>query len=108
MCGPFSFGPMVSVANLPLTLSLMPRSRSDEERGNSQITLNINAADSVHQQALPVSAQDFQKQKVDPASMRGDYSIPGAGLLEQDLHPDPMQQFEVWYWLLLATHDCLI
>lgn len=28
--------------------------------------------------------------------MRGDYSMPGAGLSESDAHPDPMQQFDIW------------
>ena len=29
--------------------------------------------------------------------MRGDYSLPGAGLTEADARPDPMQQFDNWY-----------
>ena len=33
---------------------------------------------------------------LDPASMRGDYSVPGAGLVESDAHLDPMQQFDKW------------
>lgn len=32
----------------------------------------------------------------DPASMRGGYSVPGAGLLESDALADPMQQFARW------------
>ena len=38
-----------------------------------------------------------ESQKHDPAGMRGDYSLPGAGLLEQDLLEDPMAQFDKWY-----------
>lgn len=34
---------------------------------------------------------------LDPANMRGDYSLPGAGLSESEAHPDPMQQFDRWY-----------
>ncbi|KAL0033236.1 hypothetical protein WJX77_000113 [Trebouxia sp. C0004] len=33
----------------------------------------------------------------DPASMRGDYSLPGTGLVESDADPDPMKQFDSWF-----------
>ncbi|KAL0026744.1 hypothetical protein WJX79_009692 [Trebouxia sp. C0005] len=34
---------------------------------------------------------------LDPASMRGDYSLPGKGLVESDANPDPMEQFDSWF-----------
>ncbi|KAL3142665.1 hypothetical protein ABBQ38_002973 [Trebouxia sp. C0009 RCD-2024] len=36
-------------------------------------------------------------ERPDPANMRGDYSLPGAGLSESEAHPDPMQQFDRWF-----------
>ena len=36
--------------------------------------------------------------------MRGDYSLPGTGLVETDANPDPMQQFDSWCALSLAYH----
>ncbi len=36
------------------------------------------------------------REGLDPASMRGDYSLPGTGLVESDAKPDPMEQFDSW------------
>ena len=41
-------------------------------------------------------ANDRLPNTLDPASMRGDYSLPGAGLSESEAHSDPMQQFDIW------------
>lgn len=37
------------------------------------------------------------REGLDPAIMRGDYSLPGTGLVETDANPDPMQQFDSWF-----------
>lgn len=37
------------------------------------------------------------REGLDPASMRGDYSLPGTGLVERDAKPDPMEQFDSWF-----------
>ena len=46
------------------------------------------------------SIKDNGKENPDPASMRSDYSLPGAGLSESDAHPDPLHQFDQWYEVL--------